>query len=349
MAKKKDEDTSDVKRDHSKEIIESYGSILFDSSTLLDTKQEIVSVSPAIDNILNGGIPKGTYVTITGKEKTGKTTTILQIIANAQKIGMRAFYHDAEHRLKKMNISGVPDLKPFEIIRSTTGKILNSEDHLTIMQKTFMDCPNSVVVMDSWAALVTDAETKKDLTGSARSDAGKLLSDFFKKTSPILRINNIILIGVNHLYANTSGYGSAYLESGSSKSRYYADIRLRVTKMEPWESGGIRIGQLVSWSCDTSALGPPGGDAISAIRYGKGIDAIYEMVNIAIELGLIEKAAAWLKAAYLQNHVSKEKWGDEGKEFKAQGMENMIEFLRENLEYAEILRKEILSMTCGIS
>lgn len=282
-----------------KDIQKKYGEgVVFDASLLLDTPPSIISTTPNLDMGLSGGIPEGALTILSGEAKCGKSSLCLQIIKNAQqKYKKKAFYIDVEHRLKATNLRGIQglDVSPevFQVIRSSKDKILGAEELLDIATELIKNEPNSIVVLDSASALCNLKEMVDDITGQTRSLGPKLLSAFCRKNAPYISVNKITLIIIQHLIANTSGYGSPFMEDGGAKIKYQADVKLRATGVSKWMSGDTQIGQITTWHVLYSALGAPGNKVQSYLRYGQGMDCLWEKMSLACDLGVIKKGGAW--------------------------------------------------------
>lgn len=349
MAKKKDKEDS-IELDRSamvlKSLEETYGDIVSSGQDLLNKEQEILQISPRIDSILNGGIPEGTATFITGKPKSGKTTLLLRACAQAQKQNRDIFYIDVEHRLAKKNIAGCKGLDPspekFHHIHSMEGQILSAEKILTIATKILTDVPRSLLVIDSFGALVTQGEMEGELKGRQRTDLHGLLSLFHKILCPIISINKNYLFGVQHTYANVAPSGpmdkKKTIEAGSSKGQFLSSNKLTVKYFEYWDAGQERIGQKVHWQCDYSDLGMPGQGCESYIRYGTGIDILQELLMTGVDAGLIKKAAGggWFTPEFLANH------GQEVK--KAQGESALYDLFIANEEWQTWLETDLREM-----
>ena len=149
----------------------------------------------------------------------------------------------------------------------------------------------------------------------------------------VVPVQDVTLIIIQHLIANTSGYGSPYYEDGGNKIQYQADVKLRCTNFQKWNlsqaDDATRVGQVVNWQVITSALGGPGAKIQSYIRYGYGIDDVKEYVGLGLDMGIINKAGAW----YSFTH--------DGNEYKVQGEEKLRNMLVENKDALEFLKKEI--------
>jgi len=165
-------------------IIKEYGEIISNGIVVLETKKnyKTISVSPAIDIALGGGIKEGSWVMLTGDPKSGKTTTAMQIAANCQKDGRPIIYLDAEGRLKEMNFE-VRDLNPdkMQIIHSVDAP-LSAEEFLDVAYKLISHPDNygAVLIIDSISSLIPAKELDGEMK-AGRSGLPKILSIFTKK------------------------------------------------------------------------------------------------------------------------------------------------------------------------
>ena len=128
-----------------------------------------------------------------------------------------------------------------------------------------------------------------------RADGAKLLAKFCRKVANVIPVNKNIVIGITHLMGNPTGYGAEFKEKSGQAEAYQTDIKLRAKKFSPWKVGkeDTQIGQEVEWQVVTSALGSPGGNIVSHLRYGEGIDKHMELFSLAVDIGLINKGGAW--------------------------------------------------------
>lgn len=315
------------------DVIKNFGQdIILSGNALVDRKTVVIPISPSLDIILNGGIPEGSFVVLTGQPKCGKTTTSLDFAATAQKKEYKGtlkndrevYYLNIEGRLKKRDLEGIPglDLDKFHIIGSQEGKILHAEEYLQIAEKIINEVPGSIVIIDSYSALCTEAEITSDMDKMQRADGAKLLAKFCRKVANVIPVNKNIVIGITHLMGNPTGYGSEFKEKSGQAIAYQTDIKLRAKTFKPWtiSSDGTQIGQEIQWQVVCSALGPPGGSITSYIRYGEGIDKYTEAINLASDMGLIQKAGSWYTLSSLSEKP------------KFQGTEKVRQFLLENTE-----------------
>lgn len=276
---------------------------------------------------------------------THNTTTSLDFAATAQRTEYQGslkeprevYYLNIEGRLKKRDLEGIPnlDLKRFHVIGSQQGKILHAEEYLQIAEKIINEIPGSVLIIDSYSALCTEAEITSDMDKMQRADGAKLLAKFCRKVANVIPVNKNIVIGITHLMGNPTGYGAEFKEKSGQAIAYQTDIKIRAKTFKPWvlSADSSQIGQEVEWQVVCSALGPPGGTITSYIRYGQGIDKHTELINFAVDIGLINKGGAWYTY---------------GKE-KFQGMEKLRQYFIDNpLEYEtlETSVKDTMGIKC---
>lgn len=328
---------SDELKQLKKEINKKYDSnVMINANEIVDQERKIVSTSPTLDFALHGGIPEGSWVLLSGTPKCGKSTLALQIAANAQnQYNKQIFLGNIEHRINKKEVSGIHGLNVanVEVIQSQKGKILMAQDFLQEFTNIIKTVPGCVLIIDSSSALCAEKEYTEDITAQARNEGPKLLANFCRKMASIVPVQDVILIIIQHLIANTSGYGSAYYEDGGNKIQYQADVKLRCTSFQKWElkpaDESTRVGQVVNWQVITSALGPPGGKVQSYIRYGYGIDDIKEYISLALDMGIIMKGGAWYSIH------------DGETEYKYQGEEKLRNGLIENPEILNSIKKQV--------
>lgn len=279
--------------------------ILMSGSSIKEKQTVVIPLSPALDMILNGGVPEGSFVVLTGQPKCGKTVTSLSLAAKAMEEQYQGtldkprhtYYLNIEGRLKKRDIEGIKglDLDRFTLIGSTQGKILHAEEYLQIAERIINQEPGSIIIIDSYSALCTEAEITSDMNKMQRADGAKLLAKFCRKVANVIPVNKNIVIGITHLMGNPTGYGAEFKEKSGQAIAYQTDIKLRAKRFSPWLLGkeNTQIGQEVEWQVVCSALGPPGANTTSYIRYGEGIDRYMELFNMAVDIGIISKGGAW--------------------------------------------------------
>lgn len=313
------------------DVVKNFGDdIILTGNALIDKKNIIIPVSPSLDIVLNGGIPEGSFVVLTGQPKCGKTTTSLDFSATAQKPEYQGslksprevYYLNIEGRLKKRDLEGIPglNLDRFHIIGSQQGKILHAEEYLQIAEKIINEIPGSVLIIDSYSALCTEAEITSDMDKMQRADGAKLLAKFCRKVANVIPVNKNIVIGITHLMGNPTGYGAEFKEKSGQAIAYQTDIKLRAKSFKPWtlSADSTQIGQEIDWQVVCSALGPPGGNITSYIRYGQGIDKYMEAITLGSDMGIVHKGGAWYTLTAVEDKP------------KFQGSEKLRQYLVDN-------------------
>lgn len=340
MAKDKDKEKVSGISALEKELKKKYGdSIISLGSEILNENKMVLPISPSIDSIIGGGVPEGSWVGLAGPSGCGKTTLALTLAANAQKeeFGKRlVFYIDAEGRLKKKNLEGIAGLQVenVKVIRSTKEKHLSGEEFSSIATNIIKTHEKAIIIIDSVSSMCPSAEITEDVNGAIRSTSPRIMASFCRLNAGVVPVMDTIVITIHHLINNTSGYGEKLMLDGGVKIGYQADVKL-ITKGKPekWMADGKQIGQISEWECLKAAIGPPHGVANTYIRYGTGIDIVVEIVNIAIELGIIEKSGAWFKIPFATDN-------------SIQGQENVNEFVKSTPGLIDTIRKKILEATC---
>jgi recombination protein RecA len=330
------------------DVVKNFGdNIILTGNALIDKKSVIIPVSPSLDIVLNGGIPEGSFVVLTGQPKCGKTTTSLDFAATAQKPEYQGtlknprevYYLNIEGRLKKRDLEGIPGLQldRFHIIGSQEGKILHAEEYLQIAEKIINEIPGSILIIDSYSALCTEAEITSEMDKMQRADGAKLLAKFCRKVANVIPVNKNVVIGITHLMGNPTGYGAEFKEKSGQAIAYQTDIKLRAKTFKPWllSADSTQIGQEIEWQVVCSALGPPGGNITSYIRYGQGVDKYMEAITLGSDMGIIHKGGAWYTLTSLEDKP------------KFQGTEKVRQYLLDNNKaYADLVTS--IKTTMGI-
>lgn len=356
----------------SAELIKKYGDKAFNTgSQIIEAKGKLISVSPAIDLILGGGIPDGAFVIFTGDPKSGKTVTSLHFAGNAQKLGMKIFYLDIENRLKSRDLEGIKSIerpKDVIVVKSYREdeekiKVFKANEWLDMAIALCEQERNSVIILDSVSQLMSAGEYDASVDQKFRAPISVLLSQFCKRVKDPITLNNNVIICIVHLIANTSGFGAAKGRSGGRKIQYAVDVDLEIKKTERWTVGGSaesgdkdddsddgkeQIGQKVMWITRSTAILAPGKKVTSYLRYGVGIDELTELVEIGKSLGLVRKKGAWYCLIGMANHLDKlgiEDWEKGGEQLcQAQGQEKFTLLLQEKPILQECLRNDVREM-----
>jgi recombination protein RecA len=328
-----------------KAIKKKYGDIVRRGCDIFDEKSNktCVSVSPAYDLGLNGGILEGSWTVISGVEKCGKSSLTLQTIANGQTQGRRGIYADAESRLKAYNLAGIHGLNQSELeVISGKDEDLSAEDILNTINDMIRMPRNrgSVCVIDSTSSLLPRDEMDSEVSSKLRAQLPKLLSHWIKKNAQVVVRNDILMILITHYITNTSGYGKHKLADCGVMVQYQADNRLNFTHVEPWEENGKKIGQKTMCDINCSAMGSSGKTVTSYLRFGHGIDFTKEYIELGESFGLIEKAGAWFTMPYLAGCAELSDAATQ----KFQGQQKVYDFISSHPVAGEFLKKELTTL-----
>ncbi|MEN8845719.1 MAG: hypothetical protein ABF261_05495 [Candidatus Arcticimaribacter sp.] len=345
-----------------KKTVDKYGDIIKSGNKVLEEKSDykVISISPALDIGLGGGVREGCWLTLTGDPKSGKTTTAMQIAANCLAEGRKVIYIDAEGRLKDLNFQ-VTGLTPDDmVVIAPVDKPLSAEVLLETAYKLLCDPEyhGAVLIIDSVSSLIAEKELDGDFSPK-RAGLPKILSIFTKKVGQLLPNQRGLIIAITHFIANTSGFGKSKISDGGIKIQYQADTRLEIAHggegnpaVKPMvDDNGKQIGQKINWKVLCSSMGPPGGNIQSYIRYGHGIDKTQEVIELALDLGLIDQRGAWFNCVFMAQmpeiakkikpEVDFDKPEEVEKAFKYQGMSKMRVLFDENPELATKLESII--------
>lgn len=282
-------------------IEKEYGKgVLAGSEEFFAKSKQIIPVSPSIDLITNGGIPEGCFVTVSGIFKGGKTSLCLSFAAVCQRpeYGNRfIYYFDVEGRLKeKQNLDSIKGLKYRcgtqwqRIGNSEDGNIvLSQEDYLNQLEYIIKNHPGCVIIIDSISAFSPRKVSEDGIETQMRASHYQTLAKLLDECGPIVPRKNQIVIGVAHVYQNTSGYGKKYLDKASSRWHFQSDVKLKIKHHEDLKKGNVPIGKKTTWECEWSALGPPNLTLDSYLTYGIGLDWVEEIIVHALSIGVIQQ------------------------------------------------------------
>ena len=283
-------------------IIKEFGKVIVSAETIKQTNYKIIPTTPKIDIALGGGISEGTLTILSASPKHGKTCLALQIARNALAIdsdfGQREVYYlNIESRIKERDLNGIKglDASKIKIIKSTAGNILSGEDFLKIGEKIINAKPGAVIIFDSFSALCSKERSESDLADRFRDTIPQSIASFIRRIAPVISINKSIILGINHMYANTSGKGNkTWLESSGQKIQYGLDQKLMGAYTKPWiDLQGNQIGLEVFWKVVTTYLsGGKLGEINTFLKFGEGYSDIQEYIDLATDVGIIDKKGA---------------------------------------------------------
>ena len=251
----------------------------------------ISSGSLSIDNILGvGGFPRGRIIEIYGPESSGKTTLALQAIAESQKTGGKCAFIDAEHAIdpKYAKELGV-DVDELILSQPDSG-----EQALEITEVLIKSGAIDLIVIDSVAALVPQAELDGEMGDSNIGLHARLMSKAMRKLAGAMSANNCTAIFINQLREKVGVmFGNPEVTTGGRALKFYSSIRLEVRKSEAIKNGTEVIGNKTNVKVAKNKVAPPFKSCTVEIYYGEGISHISEIISLGVELGIIEKSGSW--------------------------------------------------------
>ena len=241
-----------------------------------------------------GGVPKGRIIEIFGPESSGKTTVALHVVAEAQKSGGSAVFIDVEHALEICEA----------LVRS--GAI-------------------DVVVIDSVAAMVTKAEIEGEMGDSHVGVQARLMSQALRKLTGAISKSNCVAIFINQLREKIGVmYGNPETTPGGRALKFYSSVRIDVRRIEGIKQGGEIIGNRTKAKIVKNKVAPPFKEAQFDILYGHGISKDGELLDLAVEMGFVQKSGSWF--SYNEQRLG-------------QGRDNIRDYIKNNPEFAAELEK----------
>ena len=270
-----------------------------------------------------GGVPRGRIIEVYGPESSGKTTLALHVVAEAQKMGGEAAFIDAEHALdpvyaKKLGV----DIDNLIVSQPDTG-----EQALEITESLVRSGALDVIVVDSVAALVPKAEIDGDMGDSHMGLQARLMSQALRKLAGALNKTKTVLIFINQLREKIGVmFGNPETTTGGRALKFYASVRMDIRKIENIKQDGEFKGSRVRVKVVKNKVAPPFREAEFDVVYGEGISKAGNILDMAVNLDIIEKAGSWF--SYNGERIG-------------QGRENVKKYLKENPEILEEVEEKV--------
>ncbi|KYQ91261.1 recombinase A [Tieghemostelium lacteum] len=275
-----------------------------------------------------GGLPKGRVVEIFGPESSGKTTLALHVIAQAQKLGGQCTFIDAEHALNPQWAQKIGvNIDELFVSQPDSG-----EQALEIADTLLKSKTMSVIVIDSVAALVPRVELDGEMGDSHVGVTARLMSQALRKLSPNLKESNTILIFINQIRMKIGVmFGNPETTSGGNALKFFASLRMDIRKVGAVKKGDEIIASQVKVKVVKNKLAPPFREAIFDIDFESGINKTGEIIDLAVQENIVDKAGAWYTYSGSQ---------------LGQGREKTKAYLEQNInvlnEIEQKLRKKLL-------
>lgn len=268
-----------------------------------------------------GGIPRGRIIEIYGPESSGKTTLAQHIVAECQQKGGIAAFVDAEHALDPEYAKNLGvDIDELLISQPDTG-----EQALDITEELVRSGAVDIVVVDSVAALVPKAEIEGTMEDQQMGLQARLMSKALRKLTGVIGKTNTTVIFINQLRQKIGVmYGNPETTTGGNALKYYASIRMEIKRVEGLKGDGEDVGNHVRVRVLKNKVAPPFRTAEFDIIFGKGISKTGNILDVAVNLGIVNKAGAWF--SYNESKLG-------------QGREKSKEFLDANIELKDEIER----------
>ena len=270
-----------------------------------------------------GGLPKGRIIEVYGPESSGKTTVALHCVAEVQKRGGIAGFIDAEHAIDPVYARNIGvDIDNLYISQPDCG-----EQALEITETMVRSGAVDIVVVDSVAALVPKAEIDGDMGDSHVGLQARLMSQALRKLTAVISKSNCIVIFINQLREKVGVmFGNPETTTGGRALKFYSSVRLDVRRTESLKQGGEIVGNHVRVKVVKNKIAPPFREAEFDIMFGQGISREGDVLDLAVNAGIVNKSGAWY--AYEGDKIG-------------QGRENAKTYIHENPAFFDMLEAKV--------
>ena len=270
-----------------------------------------------------GGLPKGRIIEVYGPVSSGKTTVALHCVAEVQKRGGIAGFIDAEHALDPVYARNIGvDIDNLYISQPDCG-----EQALEITETMVRSGAVDIVVVDSVAALVPKAEIDGDMGDSHVGLQARLMSQALRKLTAVISKSNCIVIFINQLREKVGVmFGNPETTTGGRALKFYSSVRLDVRRTESLKQGGEIVGNHVRVKVVKNKIAPPFREAEFDIMFGQGISREGDVLDLAVNAGIVNKSGAWY--AYEGDKIG-------------QGRENAKTYIHENPAFFDMLEAKV--------
>jgi recombination protein RecA len=292
-----------------------------------DAHKQQVECTPtgslSLDIALGGGIPKGRVIEIYGPESSGKTTLTLHAIAEVQKRGGTAAFIDAEHALDPAYAKRIG----VDVENLLLSQPDNGEQALEIVETLVRSNAVDLIVVDSVAALVPRAEIEGEMGDSHMGLQARLMSQALRKLTGVISRSHATVIFINQIRMKIGVmFGNPETTTGGNALKFYASVRMDIRRIAQIKAGEEIIGNRTRVKVVKNKIAPPFRQAEFDIMYNQGISRSGDVLDLAVEKGIVEKAGAWF--SYKGEKIS-------------QGREAAKEYLQANPKVMEEIAKQV--------
>ena len=289
-------------------------------------KLDIETVSTgslSLDLALGGGVPRGRIIEIYGPESSGKTTLSLHVVAEIQKAGGVAAFVDAEHALDPSYAQKIG----VQLDTLLVSQPDNGEQALEIVETLVRSNAVDIIVVDSVAALVPQAEIEGDMGDAHMGLQARLMSQALRKLTGVTNKSNTTVIFLNQLRMKIGVmFGNPETTTGGNALKFYASVRMDIRRISQIKSGDDVIGNRTRVKVVKNKIAPPFREAEFDIMYNEGISTEGDVIDLATDKNIVEKSGAW----YAYNGAK-----------IAQGREAAKQYLRDNPKVLAELDKKV--------